>query len=762
MSSSDSRTNPEFQYPPAQADRSLTSLDFDTLIMKSTARRLPEQPGSSLDDSTYEMLTDSLIETSDDEAHTASIASTSDERTPDDVSTFSDDDDDDNDFEKDHPTLEESTRSMHASTAHDELETPMATSGDDSMLTMVPDHLESSRGSRMVIHLDEESTHNGEASLGSAVLRAFPSPQEMPKILEMYEQPQVRVVVKAALSSHYLSTPETYRILFLGLPDTWVQDDIVAHIHAALTRSSSNTRSVMVRGQMEPLGTVIDSQSCVELKSQPANSAGSSFVMLMANGQLINFSRREAPPYDLVVLCQTHKRNSDPGLQVHDLRSVFRQHQIPLIELTDIKPYGAGTAEYDGHSLAVCMEGRSDDGAAFELLEVLPLDAYKFCEIDPAQINRHLALLSPRLATPALQAKPRTSLAAMTDTLCAIGKQLRTGAPAPTKVLLLSLALVAMLSAFVLSPVYMPLVLQKPTDMAADSSAITNVPVSSPLVTPPAVSSLSVFPVSSLSSSSALPNGLTLVPPVANAPKPKPKPNKNKDEKSGGFEIQTAGEKQFVLTPSKELASSRKKPQLQIQVFRSTTSVPVRYVRTISGEYFVDLEDEYPFGAFNVSVASYSKPLLRQSFEIRLGHNRTWYEQMVGDATERIILARSVLLELSSSAVEQTQAKLNNVVGPKVSKWVRDGRRLEEAAHGAARDGLVSGAQFIKHVPETTWANLRKATAPVRLSQTMWKARINALQLRCNVETAAGKMLKQRPEQLTQTCEELQALKKRR
>lgn len=752
MSSSDSSTTPEFQYPPAQADHSLTSLDLDTLMMKSTTHRLPEQPGSSLDDSTYEMLTDSLIETSDDEAHTASIASTSDDYTPDDASTFSDDDDD---FQGHHHALDESTQSVHATAAHDDLATPMATSGDDSMITMVPDHLESSGHSRNV-QLDEEPTENGEISLGTAVLRTFPTQtQELPKILAVYEQSQIRIVVKAALSSRCLSTPETYKILFLGLPDKWTQNETIAHIHAALKMSSSNTRSVMVRGQMEPLGTVIDAQNCVHYELKSDTTLGPSILLRMENGQKVRIAHGKLPQYDLALLYHT-KRGGSADLQVHNpLRTALRRHQIPLIELTDIKPYGAGTHEYDMQSLVVCMEGRSNDDADFSLLEVLPPDTYTFWQLEPAQINRYLALISPHLAPPPARADPKTRLTAMGDTLRAVGKQLRTGAPATTKVLLLSLALTAMLSAFILSPVFMPLVLQGSTEMTTGPPAVSVVSVPSPLITPLAVSSSSVVSVPAPSSSSVVPKGLTVVPPRAN--ELKPKQVKKKDEKPSGFEIQTAGESQFVLTPSKELANSRQKPQLQIQVFRGSTLVPVRYVRTITGEYFVDLEDEQPFGTLNVSVASYSKPLLRQSFEIRLGHNKTWFDHMLGATTQQAMSARSVLLDFSSSTVEQVQAKIHDVVGPKVKQWVEDGRQLEKAASSAVKDRLGSGAAFMKHVPGTTWTGLRKATAPVRMSQTMWKARANALRIRCSAETAAGRMFKLPLEQPTWACRELQS-----
>ena len=754
MPSSDSKQTPEFQYPPVQADRSLTSLDLDTLMMKSATRRLPEQTGSSLDDSTYEILTDSLIETSDDEAHTASIASTSDDPTPDDASTFSDDDDD---FESNDRALDESIQSMRAAAVHDDLETSMATSGDDSMLTMVPGHLEGSGGSRM-LQLDEEPTEDAEASLGTTILRTFPTQtQELPKILEIYGQTQVRVVVKAALSPRYMSTPESYKILFVGLPEKWAQDDIIAHIHAALTASPSNTRSVMVRGQMEPLGTVIDAHRCAQFEIRDAEATVPNILLRTDDGQHFRIEHGKTPRFDLVILCHTQKREPITDTQTYDsLRTALRQHQIPMIELADIKPYGAGAHTYDMRSLTACLEGRSDDKTDFELLEVLPLDTFNFCELEPAQVNRHLALISPRLMLPAVEVAPRTRLSALGDALRAIGKQMRTGAPATIKVLLLSVALIAMLSAFALSPLYMPLVLQEPVEMATEPSTMSIVPVASPLITPPAVSSSSINSTLSPSSSSvSVPNGLTVVVPQAREPTPK-QDKKKKDEKPSGFDIQTAGEKQFILTPSKELASSRKKPQLQIQVFRNNTLAPVRYVRTITGEYFVDLEDEYLFGAFNVSIASYSKPLLRQSFEIHLGHNKTWFDRMLGSTTKRAMDAHSILVDISSSVAEQIQVKLNNAVGSKVSQWAEEGRQLEQAAYDTAKNSLESGAEFVKHVPKATWIGLRMATAPARLSQTMWKARVNALRVRCNVETAAGRFFTLPNERSSWACSELQ------
>jgi hypothetical protein len=474
----------------------------------------------------------------------------------------------------------------------------------------------------------------------------------------------------------------------------------------------------------------------------------------MENGQRLSLHGRKTPRFDLAILCHTKERQMTTDRPVDDsLRTAFRHHQIPLIEITDIKSYGTGAKTYDMRSLAACIEGRNDDSADFELLEVLPLDAYSFRELDPAQINRHLALISPHLVPP-VEAVPKTRLSAIGDTLRGVGKQLRTGAPATTKVLLLSIALTMMLSAFVLSPVYMPLVLQKPTDNAVEIPTISVVPASSLSVTSPALSSSSATAPLTLSSlSKSISNGLAVVP---TSKESKPKQAEKKSENVGGFGIQTAGEKQFVLTPSKEVASFRKKPQLSIQVMRNTTLVPIRYVRTITGEYFVDLEQDYSFGTFNVSITSYSKPHLRQSFEVNLGHNKTWFNQVLETTTGKALSARSALLSVSSAAVAQIQTKLNVAV-PKFGQWA-DGHRLK-TAYGTAKESLETraevGAGFVKHVPEAAWTSLRKATAPARLSQTMWKARMNALRVRCHVETASHSLLGVSDKQPSRACSEL-------
>ena len=115
---------------------------------------------------------------------------------------------------------------------------------------------------------------------------------------------------------------------------------------------------------------------------------------------------------------------------------------------------------------------------------------------------------------------------------------------------------------------------------------------------------------------------------------------------------------------------------------------------------------------------------------------------------------RSALLSNSSAAAAQIQTKLSNVTVPKLGQWV-DGYQLQtayDAAKGSLETKAEVGADLVKRVPEAAWTGLRKATAPVRLSQTLWKARVNALRVRCHVEAASQSLLGVSDKQPSRAC----------
>jgi hypothetical protein len=748
MPPSRTEASPELKYPPVQADRSLTQLDLRTLMMRSTTSRLPEQPGSSLDDSSYDLLGDSLVDASDDEAHTESIAST-EAPTPDDASAFSDDDE----FENDYTNLNNSIQSLHTGGPDQDLETPLVFGGEDSMLTEVASPMEGSERLHS-IQLEEQRTEGSAVVQGSKVIRSLPDQtNELPQTFARYGCSQIRLVVKAGLAEHVMLPPDSYRILYIGMPETWLEDGITAQIGAALTASPSVSRSVMVRGQMEPYGPVIHVYRCIDFRTYTEDKEPARVAICLEDGKELIIGAGQTPHSDskpdLVIFCHPSIPASLPKSQeFRSARTIFSALEIPSIDIAEVRPYGDGAFTYDLQSLAACIEGRDDDSTDFELKEVLPLDHYIFSELDPSQLNRHLALISPHLAASKAGAASKASGFSPRSMV----KKFPTNLPVSTKAVLAFLALVGMVSAFFLNPVYMPLLFQKvsssvepywPSSIATSSQSMASVALTSQ-----AVASIST----SVSTKPALRN-LALAPQIAT---PKEKQEKSADGKSGGFNIQTTGDHEFLLTPSQNLANARNKPQLQIHVTQDTKAVPVHYNRTLSGAYIVGLEHQYSFSAFRVSIASHSKPLLEQSFDIMLGHNRSRLTQLLDESVCNIIDTQKILWNVSSAAIhrvqeryatatQRMQAKLNDALGVDIQQWTEEVRNIEQELMGRLRNtkeavihGQDAGYQAIKHLPETTWKNIRKATAPVRTSRSLWRARMNALRLRCKMEVAAG------------------------
>jgi hypothetical protein len=270
----------------------------------------------------------------------------------------------------------------------------------------------------------------------------------------------------------------------------------------------------------------------------------------------------------------------------------------------------------------VHVEGRDNPNTDYELKAVLPLNHRGFSRLDPSQLNRHLAHISPHLM---MSRDTKENKNVQTSWIGNKTNNLmkKTGVQLPlAKMLTSGLVLCVLIPALFQGAAFAPMLLQKASRSASASSLLSEVENVNPDITP--IASMSSSVVSSASSSPAptAMRALTVLPASVKQPGPK---TKAKNTSTGSFEIHTTGDHQFVLRPSKAFASRRKRPQLQIQIARQSQLVPIRYNRTVTGEYTVELEHEYPFDKFNVSIATHSKPLLRQSFEVMLGHNSLYW-----------------------------------------------------------------------------------------------------------------------------------------
>jgi hypothetical protein len=721
----------DLKFPPVRVDRSLTKLDLETLMMRSTPRRQPEEVGSSLEDSNYDLLGDSVMDTSDDEAHTASIAST-DGPTPDDTSDdFSDDD---SEYGTDDRGFQDSVHSSHVERPEQHVDAHPTASGEDSTLTEVPPYLAGSESS-WPITLDEEPTDTAEVRQGSKVIQSMADhPDEKPQVFSRYPYAQLRMSIKAALSQRFLPTPDAYRILYIG-GEEWAQNIITSQIGAALAASPNTSKSVMVRGQIEPYAPVPQADRCVEFHVGLPHEKPSCVLAFLEKGGPLKIgpgmdAHSPGRP-DLVVICRPTVPDSATDTQDFASASqVFASENIPCIELTSAKPYGAGSLTNDPTSLRVCVEGRNDPNVDYELAEVLPLDYYRFSRLQPSQLNRHLALISPHLMTAeGAEHVEQTRASWVGEKVNAFTKRTGLGWYF-AKMVLSALVLSTLIPAVLHGAAYAPMLFQKAATgglQSAMPSEITSiVPTITSIVSAPSSVIPPISSVTSRPSIPSVPQGLTIVPARQKQSK---RTCKAKGSKVGGFELDITGDHKFVLRPSDAFNARRKKPQLQIQVSRQAEVVPVRYNRTMAGIYIVDLEQQYPFDVFNVSIATHSKPLLRQSFEVMLGHNKSTLDQLLDTAKSGLLNTQHRVWNVSSVAAQHVRVYKAGL------------ETASERLHRVQRKvqhRLEMNALLAKQVPKATWMGLRKATAPVRTSTPMKRARMNALRVRCKVEMATG------------------------
>jgi hypothetical protein len=772
MTSSSPPLPQEFDYPPARVDQSIEGLDLNTLIMRSHAP--PTQELNPLEASTYEVvpLDDSIYEISDDDGHTASVAST----TPDDESTF--DETDDDDFEQEfveEPTPELESAAAEASDNH------MLSGGHDSTLTETPNMDESESSS--VIRLEEEPGTEHDGIEAWALSKEFTQAQISGGVLNAYGCSDLRLTVRATLSERHYPVRGSFKVLYIGNIENWDKKDIESRVHAALNASPGPSRSVMMRGQMEPYSTVINGyqSSSIEVLEDAGKKTG------------VIVKLKEGDGYDLVVGTQKALSNPDasrlpdlvvfwypqptlPTSQVDEFpaaREAFRRHHIPCLHIsTDRRFHHHSDGFADNKSLRTCVEGRDDDKSDFKQQETIPVDVFTFLNLDPSQLNRHLAALAPPVAASSpdpVRLSERWGLRKLWGNTMTSFKETVAGtsqlSPNTKKMLLAFATLITMTSLYLLSatlvPQYLPQPLGRstpkmvgvpPANINTQTWLASSIPAPPASISQPVVSSAPPAPIKSAAF------GLTTVP--SSQQPSQQKQERKMIEKAGGFEIIVTREDVFLLRPSKDFINRKRKPQLQIQVSKNGKSVPIQYTRSSEGTYLVHLEQQYPVGPFNVSIATHSKPLMQQSFAITLGHNKTGFAHLFDTVWNEIAITQQGFEDMVSSLSKRFQADLTR--WESAGNWkdkVGNSRReaadhLQEAKEEAKRQ-FAAGASFLRNIPGDTWMGLRKVTAPARTSPVTLRARNNAFRIRCGFERALGLSSREDEEKKTRSCKKV-------
>lgn len=785
----------DYDYPKIQVNRSLTNSDLNTLIMRSNPRRMPEEASNSLVDSSYEVLSRSMCENSDDEGHTESLASTNgDGNTPDDLSSLCDDDefeDDEDDYIDDAsqhlpPPLTESTNEPDAS--------QYTTEPDDSMMT-----------SRAGIHQDEASyqkleeisSTDDDSVIVRGTVAEFKSTSGLPEVLQDYGCEQLRLSVQMALSQHSLPISRSFRILYVGVFPGWAVFDVNNHIGAALHATPSSSRFNILQGsdrpgstsssriQLEPAGPELVVDHCPAPRIVHRSSGIPQVVITMndgsqlvvTNGKVLRNNRDPLP--DLIIF--GHIANKQPGSESVEEAEVFRSARdalknthIPSIDIAVVRPYGGETFGFNENSMQLCIEGRPQRGHAYQTLKTMPVDLYAFLSIDPLHLNRHLAFLCDQANAMNLnQSKHsgdwsiRSLLPWSAQSSTSSSEELWTKRLTWASLLAFTVMVLAYHVQRNIAPAVLeefPMMLVKPISASPTFDLCNSGASEVKAITQQAV------PSTVAGSLSSTQRDLTVVPSeekllgerTERAVPPK-------EEQSGSFEVEITGDHQFLLRSSKQLTNSRRKLSISVQVNQGLGVVPIRVSRTSDNTYTVDLEQEYPEGIFNVSVVAQRKPILRQTFEVKLGSSKSTYAYLMDNVgrLSQIVkqdmaivqsnwknLSTQISQELQGGAVavfgqtqywnqklrDSTQTVAEHLQGAKreATRQLSTGSKVTKDVSRVLRESWQAGASRAASVAHSVTADAWQRSRPLRTSQRLLLARKRALRLRCKLEKKLG------------------------
>jgi len=842
MSSPDSPSE-DLTFPSIQVNGSLPSLVLDALAMPTHARRHHEAAASSLDDSTYDLLDESPYETSDDEGRTESLASTEEGHTPDDASSAADTEE----FEE--GDLDDNSQQLPGPSPQPGAYNPgphnsINTTRDSLMASRADTHL----GESSHIELEEIPSQDPDVFNGYGVVRQFEG-SEVPEILRLYNSPEVQITIKMTLSTHFLTVSRPFRILYIGEVPLWAKDDINSHIAAALTvgsdaasmassRDSQSSRFSVVRIPSFPkdmptskvqlvdssgLELVVDQCTGARRMRRESGKAFDIIEVSLNDGTLLIFGPGNSvqvqggsgAPHlpDLAVFGHnTVLPITDAATQLQEynlVREAFKRHSIPSLDIAMVRPFHdpPKSFSFTNATLRSCVEGRSDVGSNFKVLETLPIDIYSFLEVPPSQLNRHLALITKSRDDSYLHLTTAKSKSQAQEFSSTEQPQRRKGlfgnmvsndyrnsgaeetfssrewlqriTPSLAFRLALSI-LTSVVAIYLASSGFIPMQPFASSVAKTDSaSAIISITPFTPELSPPPppTSALTTTP-SALTSPqprsievTISSKDLTVATPEKSLGQPFGNFFSGERVEDAKFDIDVVDEHRFTLTVPSILSQRRKPPQLRITVSLNSELVPIRTSKSKDGLITVDLEQEYPLGIFDVEVATLSKPLLSQKFNVALGlrwHKLFALNRNVGRLSQSvkhdIIIAQQSLRNISNHVSKSLQASLSRFEDGtaaalyQTKNWKNQVQKSTRSAAGHLQDAkqeavrrMCSGSGITKKISDNIRRNketctakisglihtipgvprpdLWEQTAPLRTSKVLAVARSRALKL---------------------------------
>ncbi|KAI9842163.1 MAG: hypothetical protein M1837_007450 [Sclerophora amabilis] len=367
-------------------------------------------------------------------------------------------------------------------------------------------------------------------------------------------------------------------------------------------------------------------------------------------------------------------------------RSFMARHAVPSIIVSESPLFERLTEHFalDTHSIHMCLESRSPGDRGNLVYKRLPIDLSTFLNIDARQMNRNLACLTglhPGRDSKGLfgQGRPTMSRArtvssdgdveklpshyyGLSQSVSFLGE--RTRHEWRALALLASVLMIGVLGTT------FALVFHQP-QYPMQTFPVRQIRHQGPMST----SSISASLSTSQSSSLMTPSDTLQAKPSPASTDRDPKSlmvamtgtdysygggdgSSNILNESDEFKLQILGCCHVILKPPRRHTILKKAPQLFVEIHRLDQPIEARLGKLFDGVYELGLKQEDAYGALNVTVSTRSKPLLNQTFLLDFG--TSWLN--LASLKGRVAMASNRLqkdLQVFQSRLQNTLGEVN-------------------------------------------------------------------------------------------------------
>lgn len=424
--------------------------------------------------------------------------------------------------------------------------------------------------------------------------------------------------LKYSVAKETLKWTGPFRILFAGFPFSMPNDTkspehlITDKLAAALKVGQPESRSSKTCAtgiRMSSFGSDVVVKEIFNQDDQSSDMFADSIPTTLPN--LVIMCNQ---PMDLI-------RLEDESLM--NLRDIMADRGVPIISVSLSSPVG-GYYSFapNSKSLRICVKSGEEE------IGVVPIDLNNFLSLDDTQLSRHLTCIGVGSDGDKIdredeteETKKKNGMKAWLKESADHVRNIVQTQPRLALVVagLLASSIVAMLFGGVTFPgAAQNNAVQKAEQDAALNSALqaftgakTDVSVIQRELDPNATAASDATSRSDKDSSKdATTKSVSVV----------EHPFSPRANDSGDFKLRVVGDRHFVLTPPKSLASLWKAPKLVIRVQRGLENVPFTAEQLVEGVHAVSVEPKDAYGTLNVTICTESRPKIKpQNFTVDFG-----------------------------------------------------------------------------------------------------------------------------------------------